>query len=67
MGLTYDINEAYNKINNMRNAMTEKSSEQSASREKNVWWKFFMRYAHENHSRAVMLKARLLSITVLLR
>ena len=61
------ITKTYAKItqNNIRKAMTEKSSLEETSRESSMWWKLFMRKLDENHSRAVTPK--LVSVTVCLR
>lgn len=42
--------------NNIRKAMTEKSSLRESSRESDRWWKSLMRKTDENHSRAAVLK-----------
>ena len=42
--------------NNIRKAMTEKSSLRESSRESDRWWESLMRKTDENHSRAVALK-----------
>ena len=52
------IKNCYDRIhfNNIRKAMTEKSSLLETSRENSIWWKLFMWKIDENHSRAVILK-----------
>lgn len=54
--------------NNIRKAMTEKSSLLESYRESSIGWKLLMRNVYENHSQAVIPKAvMLLRITVCLR